>query len=92
MRNIKGRPLSRAVVALVGVSLFATACGAGQSQDDETGGGSAAEVEGDTTGITDSTIKLGTHMPLTGPAAPGYSEIPEGQKAYFDYVNANGGA
>ena len=31
-------------------------------------------------------------MPLTGPAAPGYSEIPEGQKAYFDYVNANGGA
>jgi branched-chain amino acid transport system substrate-binding protein len=89
----KGRPLTRAVVALVGVSVFATGCGAGQSNDndDAAGGGSAAEVEGDTTGITEDTIKLGTHMPLTGPAAPGYSEIPEGQKAYFDYVNANGG-
>ena len=94
MRITKARPVSRAVVALVGVSMFATACGAGQSNDDDSGGGggSAAEVEGDTTGITDSTIKLGTHMPLTGPASPGYSEIPEGQKAYFDYVNANGGA
>ncbi len=96
MRISKARPVSRAVVAVVGMSMFATACGAGQSNDDEAAGGgggeSAAEVEGDTTGITDSTIKLGTHMPLTGPAAPGYSTIPEGQKAYFDYVNANGGA
>ena len=90
----KRRPVTRALVALVGVSVFATACGAGQSNDDDEagGGGSAAEVEGDTTGITDDSIKLGTHMPLTGPASPGYSEIPEGQKAYFDYVNANGGA
>ena len=30
-------------------------------------------------------------MPLTGLAAPGYSEIPTGAQAYFDYVNANGG-
>jgi hypothetical protein len=74
------------------VSVFATACGAGQSNDeDEGGGGNAAEVEGDTTGITDDTIKLGTHKPLTGPVAPGYSEISTGQQAYFDYVNANGG-
>ena len=29
--------------------------------------------------------------PLTGPAAPGYSEIPTGVQAYFDYVNDNGG-
>jgi len=89
------QPVARAVVAVVGASLFATACGAGGNNDDEgaaAGGGSAAEVEGDATGITDSTIKLGTHMPLTGPAAPGYSEIPQGQTAYFDYVNANGGA
>ena len=93
MRNFKAGPVSRAVVALVGVSVFATACGAGQSNDEDEGGGggSAAEVEGDTTGITDDSIKLGTHMPLTGPVAPGYSEIPEGQKAYFDFVNAAGG-
>ena len=85
--------MTRAVVALAGVSLFATACGAGGSSDSAGGesGGSAAEVEGDTTGITDSTIKIGTHMPLTGVAAPGYSEIPTGTQAYFDHVNANGG-
>jgi ABC-type branched-subunit amino acid transport system substrate-binding protein len=30
-------------------------------------------------------------MPLTGPAAAGYSKIAPATKAYFDYVNANGG-
>src|SRR5450756_1241091 len=34
---------------------------------------------------------LGATFPLTGVAAPGYSEIPTGAQAYFDYVNANGG-
>lgn len=95
MRIHRSRPLTRAVVALAGASLFATACGAGGSNDDEGSGGgeggSASEVEGDTTGITDSSIKIGTHKPLTGVAAPGYSEIPTGAQAYFDYVNAAGG-
>lgn len=30
-------------------------------------------------------------MPLTGPASAGYSKIAPATKAYFDYVNANGG-
>ncbi len=42
-------------------------------------------------GVTDTEITLGTHMPLTGPAAAGYSKISPATKAYFDYVNANGG-
>lgn len=42
-------------------------------------------------GITGTTIKLGITSPLTGIAAPGYSKIPGAMKAYFDYVNANGG-
>jgi len=42
-------------------------------------------------GITASTIKLGITSPLTGIASPGYSKIPGAMKAYFDYVNANGG-
>lgn len=79
--------MARAVVALASASLFVTACGAGGNDDDE----GSTQAEGDTTGITESSIKIGTHMPLTGVAAPGYSTIPEGQKAYFDYVNANGG-
>jgi ABC-type branched-subunit amino acid transport system substrate-binding protein len=42
-------------------------------------------------GVTATTIKLGNTSPLTGIAAPGYSKIPGAMKAYFDYVNANGG-
>ena len=42
-------------------------------------------------GVTRTTIKLGITSPLTGIAAPGYSKIPGAMKAYFDYVNKNGG-
>jgi ABC-type branched-subunit amino acid transport system substrate-binding protein len=42
-------------------------------------------------GVTASTIKLGITSPLTGIASPGYSKIPGAMKAYFDYVNTNGG-
>ena len=62
------------------------ACGAGGRDDDEAGGGGASDV-----GVTDDKITIGAHFPLTGVAAPGYSEIPTGAKAYFDYVNAQGG-
>jgi ABC-type branched-subunit amino acid transport system substrate-binding protein len=41
--------------------------------------------------VTATEILVGTHMPLTGPAAAGYSKIAPATKAYFDYVNANGG-
>ncbi|HEV7963344.1 MAG TPA: ABC transporter substrate-binding protein [Actinoplanes sp.] len=50
------------------------------------GGGSS-----NTPGVTDGGILVGTHMPLTGPAAAGYSKIAPATKAYFDYVNAAGG-
>jgi ABC-type branched-subunit amino acid transport system substrate-binding protein len=42
-------------------------------------------------GVTDTEITLGSHQPLTGPAAAGYSRVSAATKAYFDYVNANGG-
>jgi ABC-type branched-subunit amino acid transport system substrate-binding protein len=42
-------------------------------------------------GVSDTEIVVGTHQPLTGPAAPGYSKISAATKAYFAYVNANGG-
>ena len=43
------------------------------------------------TGVSATTIKLGVTVPLTGSAAPGYNKVPYGMKAYFDYVNDNGG-
>lgn len=42
-------------------------------------------------GVTAKTITLGAHLPLTGPASPGYKDVGPAIKAYFDYVNANGG-
>jgi len=42
-------------------------------------------------GVTASSIKLGITVPMTGIASPGYNKIPGAMKAYFDYVNANGG-
>ena len=42
-------------------------------------------------GVTDDTVTIGGTFPLTGVAAPGYSEIPTGAQAYFDYVNEQGG-
>ena len=42
-------------------------------------------------GLTATSIKLGITVPMTGIASPGYNKIPGAMKAYFDYVNANGG-
>ncbi|HEX3589426.1 MAG TPA: ABC transporter substrate-binding protein [Pseudonocardiaceae bacterium] len=42
-------------------------------------------------GVSSNEIVLGSHQPLTGPAAPGYSEVAAGAAAFFKYVNAHGG-
>jgi ABC-type branched-subunit amino acid transport system substrate-binding protein len=63
------------------LALGVGACGS----SDDNGGGAAAP------GVTDKLVTVGGHFPLTGPAAPGYSEIPQGIDAYFKHVNANGG-
>ncbi|RBY96207.1 amino acid-binding protein [Blastococcus sp. TF02-8] len=77
------------VLAAATVVSALAACG---GSDDGGGGSSSGGAnEASAPGITEDTIKLGAHFPLTGVAAPGYSEIPTGLKAYFDYVNDNGG-
>jgi branched-chain amino acid transport system substrate-binding protein len=73
-----------ALTAATSCTLVA-ACGAGTTREESSGGG------GDATGVTDDKIVLGAHFPLTGVAAPGYSEIPSGHQAYYDFVNENGG-
>lgn len=70
--------LGTAVVLALGLA----ACG----DDDSSSSGGAPPP-----GVTDTTVTVGGHFPLTGPAAPGYSEIPPAIEAYFKYVNANGG-
>ncbi|MEV4277332.1 ABC transporter substrate-binding protein [Actinoplanes xinjiangensis] len=78
--------MKRIATAAFSVLLLATAAGC----TDEGGGGNGSG-SGNVPGVTDTEIVVGTHMPLTGPAAGGYSKIAPATKAYFDYVNANGG-
>jgi ABC-type branched-subunit amino acid transport system substrate-binding protein len=78
-------PISRsrrttAVAAVLTVALVAAGCGS-------SGGGGSSSAPG----VTKTSITFGTHQPLTGPAAPGYSEIAPASQAFFNYVNAHGG-
>ena len=81
--NRSHRTRTLAVAAVVVGALIAAGCGSSTSG----GGGSSASVPG----ITKTQILIGSHQPLTGPAAPGYSEIAPAANAYFQYVNAHGG-
>src|SRR6266851_206113 len=67
-------------VLAMGFVFLVTACGS-------TSTGPTASAPG----ITATTITIGSTQPLTGPAAPGYSEIAPASNAYFLYLNAHGG-
>jgi ABC-type branched-subunit amino acid transport system substrate-binding protein len=53
--------------------------------------GSGSSSSSSAPGVTASTVTIGSHQPLTGVAAPGYSEIAPAAKAFFAYINAHGG-
>ncbi|HEX9034317.1 MAG TPA: ABC transporter substrate-binding protein, partial [Streptosporangiaceae bacterium] len=74
-----------AVAGLAALSLLAASCSSGGGGSNKTGPTASAP------GITATTITIGSHQPLTGVAAPGYSEIAPAANAYFQYVNAHGG-
>ena len=74
------------IVGVITAGALVAACGAGGRPSSGSSSSGAAQV-----GITKDTVTVGATFPLTGVAAPGYSEIPSGAQAYFDYVNANGG-
>jgi ABC-type branched-subunit amino acid transport system substrate-binding protein len=77
-------------------ALTVAACSSNSSSSSSPGTGSSsssssAALTASAPGITPTQILIGSHQPLTGPAAPGYSEIAPASTAYFDYVNAHGG-
>src|SRR5487761_1263158 len=83
-----------AIAAVAVAALTVAACSSGSSSSGASqgaGGSSSAALSASAPGITASTITIGSHQPLTGPAAPGYSEIAPASAAYFAYVNAHGG-
>jgi branched-chain amino acid transport system substrate-binding protein len=83
MASPRVRSLAAVAVAVVAAAVLA-ACGSSSSSGSGSSGGSSP-------GVTKTSITFGTHQPLTGPAAPGYSEIAPASQAFFNYVNAHGG-
>ncbi len=83
----------QAAAIMTAAALGVAACSSSSSSSTSTSAGSSssAALTASAPGVTTTTITIGSHQPLTGPAAPGYSEIAPAANAYFQYVNANGG-
>jgi ABC-type branched-subunit amino acid transport system substrate-binding protein len=82
------------VVALIAVPLLVVACGGGGNENAGTApniGPTLTAESSDRTGVTDTEIKLGTHFPLSQNPAAAYAPIAYGMKAFFDYIDAQGG-
>ena len=81
----------QATALMAAAGLTVTACSSSSTSTTTPTSTSSAALTASAPGITATTITIGSHQPLTGPAAPGYSEIAPASNAYFQYVNANGG-
>jgi branched-chain amino acid transport system substrate-binding protein len=81
----------QAVAIMTVAALGVAACSSSSSSSATSSISSSAALTASAPGITPTTITIGSHQPLTGPAAPGYSEIAPASTAYFAYVNAHGG-
>ena len=75
------------LVSLFAAGLFAAGCS--KEKEETTSGptpsGSPAP------GVTDTQILLGTHLPLSNSPAAAYAPAADGMRAYFDYINSQGG-
>jgi ABC-type branched-subunit amino acid transport system substrate-binding protein len=81
----------QAAAIMTAAALGVAACSSSSSSSASSSSSSNAALTASAPGITTTTITIGSHQPLTGPVAPGYSEIAPASNAYFAYVNAHGG-
>src|SRR5260221_6132480 len=81
-----------AVAGITAAALAVAACSSSSSSSSSAPSSSKSQaLTSSAPGITPTSILIGSHQPLTGVAAPGYSEIAPSANAYFQYVNAHGG-
>ena len=83
--------MATAALAVAACSSSSSSSSSSSAAGQAASSSSSAALTASAPGITATTITIGSHQPLTGPAAPGYSEIAPASTAYFAYVNANGG-
>ena len=83
--------MTATALAVTACSSSSTSSSSGSGSGSSSSSSSSAALTASAPGITPTQILIGSHQPLTGPAAPGYSEIAPASAAYFAYVNAHGG-
>jgi branched-chain amino acid transport system substrate-binding protein len=77
--------LRRVILPVLAATLLVAACGR-----DSSGGGGGSGGAGADPGITDTTIKIGSSYPFSGPASA-YSAIPKALNGFFKKLNESGG-
>jgi branched-chain amino acid transport system substrate-binding protein len=94
MRMSNGRWLLLLGALVATTALALVACGGEKEKPENTPGASPAATQPSgekVPGVTDTEILLGTHYPLSQTPASAYAPIIEGVRAYFDYINSQGG-
>jgi branched-chain amino acid transport system substrate-binding protein len=90
-RSHRVRMAAAAGIAVVAMVVAACSSSTSTSSPPTSSKTSGSALTSSAPGITPTSILIGSHQPLTGVAAPGYSEIAPAANAYFQYVNAHGG-
>jgi branched-chain amino acid transport system substrate-binding protein len=88
MRRFGFAPLM-IIGGLMAVALLLSACGGKEEAGAPTAAspGASPAAVGDTTGVTDTQILLGTTLPLSQTVAAAYAPVADGEQAYFAYIN-----
>jgi ABC-type branched-subunit amino acid transport system substrate-binding protein len=84
-RSSNARWSLRAVVVIAAVALVAANMATTASASNH------RTRAADGPGVTSTSILIGSHDPLTGIAAAGYSEIAPAENAFYQYINSKGG-
>ena len=99
MRVHNGRCLLLLAPLVALMMVLVVACGEGEEAAESPAGSPVASEPADAEtptaeevpGVTDTEILLGTHFPVSQTPAAAYAPIIDGVRAYFDYVNSQGG-
>jgi branched-chain amino acid transport system substrate-binding protein len=84
------------LAAILIAGLLLLSCGgeekeAGKTPVSTQPGGTETPAAEKVPGVTDTEIILGAHFPLSQTPAAAYAPIADGLRAYFDYINSQGG-
>jgi len=73
------------ILSLMAAGLVVAGCSSSKEE------ASGPTPGGPVPGVTDTEILLGTHKPLSNSPAASWGVVADGMKAYFEYVNSQGG-